>query len=37
MVKRCYLNPFEFEKNYPEIIKESREKKWWQIYQIRRD
>lgn len=37
MLKLCYLNPFEFEKEYPELIKESREKKWWQIYQIRRD
>ena len=37
ILKRCYLNPFEFEKDYPEIIKGSREKKWWQIYQIRRD
>lgn len=34
MLKLCYLNPFEFEKEYPELIKESREKKWWQIYQI---
>lgn len=31
MLKRCYLNPFEFEKEYPELIKES-EKKWWHFF-----
>lgn len=28
MLKRCYLNPFEFEKEYPHLIKEAN-KKWW--------
>lgn len=32
MLKLCYLNPFAFEKEYPELIKESKQKKWWQIY-----
>lgn len=30
MLKRCYLNPFEFEKKYPNLIKETG-KKWWRF------
>ena len=31
MLKRCYLNPFEFEKEYPHLIKET-SKKWWHFF-----